>query len=270
VKETTTFWHAGDIGELELLKASYVSHTFSRHTHPGYVIAIIERGVEAYDYRGRTHFAMPGDIVLINPDTVHTGHAGVKSGWSYRVFYPSIDLLQGLAEDMAQNKGNMPYFETTVIRDPLLARDLQKLHRILERSASRLDRQSRFNATMGRLLAKHAGNPPQIMPPRHEHRALQKAVAYIHGTLCENISLEALSAHAGLSPFYLSRVFTRHMGLPPHTYRKQLRIHKAKQLLRRRMPISQVAVETGFADQSHLTRHFKQIVGVTPGQYIGL
>jgi AraC-like DNA-binding protein len=65
-------------------------------------------------------------------------------------------------------------------------------------------------------------------------------------------------------------MFTRHMGLPPHAYRKQQRIHKAKQLLRNRMPISRVAVEAGFADQSHLTRHFKQIVGVTPGQYIGL
>jgi AraC-like DNA-binding protein len=270
VKETATFWHAGDIGELELLKASYVSHTFSRHTHAGYVIAIIERGVEAYDYRGRTHFAVPGDIILINPDTVHTGHAGVKSGWSYRVFYPCIDLLQGLAEDMAQKKGDIPYFDATVIHDPLLARDMQRLHRILERSASRLDRQFWFNAVMGRLLATHAGNPPPIKPPRHEHRALQKAVAYIHDTLCENISLEALSSHAGLSPYYFSRIFTRHMGLPPHAYRKQLRIHKAKQLLRNRIPISQVAVETGFADQSHLTRHFKQIVGVTPGQYAGL
>jgi AraC-like DNA-binding protein len=270
VKESATFWHVADIGGIELLKASYVSHAFSRHTHAGYVIAIIERGVEGYDYRGRTHFAVPGDIILINPDTVHTGYAGIKSGWSYRVFYPCIDLLQGLAEDMAQKKGDMPYFDTTVISDPLLARDMLRLHRILERSLSRLDRQSWFNAVMGKLLAMHAGNPPPVRPPRLEHRALKKAVAYIHDTLCENISLEALSSHAGLSPYYFSRMFTRHMGLPPHAYRIQLRIHKAKQLLRNRMPISQVALETGFADQSHLTRHFKQVVGVTPGQYIGL
>jgi AraC-like DNA-binding protein len=66
-----------------------------------------------------------------------------------------------------------------------------------------------------------------------------------------------------------SRMFARHMGLPPHAYRKQKRIRKAKQMLIDRVPISRVAVETGFADQSHLTRHFKQVVGVTPGQYIG-
>ena len=117
MQETATFWHAGDIGDVELLKARYVSHTFSRHTHTGYVIALIESGVEAYHYRGATHFASPGDIVLINPDMVHTGHAGVKSGWTYRVFYPSIDLIKGPAEDIAQKKGDIPYFNATVIKD---------------------------------------------------------------------------------------------------------------------------------------------------------
>ena len=270
MQETATFWHAGDIGNVELLKARYVSHTFSRHTHTGYVIAIIERGVEAYHYRGATHFALPGDIVLINPDMVHTGHAGIKSGWTYRVFYPSIDLIKGLAEDMAQKKGGIPYFNATVIKDAPLARELGRLHRTLENSTSRMERQAGFNEVIGRLLLKHAGNPPRLMPLGREHWAMQKAVAYINDTIYENISLEELSTQVGLSPFHFSRVFTKHMGLPPHAYRKQLRIYKAKQLLLKRMPISQVAAETGFADQSHLTRHFKQIVGVTPGQFIGL
>jgi AraC-like DNA-binding protein len=270
MKESAKFWHAADIGELELLRATYVSHTFSRHSHVGYVIAVIERGVEAYDYRGETHHAMPGDIVLINPDTVHTGHAGVEGGWAYRVFYPAVDLLMGLAEDILQKKGAMPYFDTSVIKDPKLSRDMLNLHRILEHTSSLLERQACFNAVMGRLLLKHAASPPRILPTGHEHHALRKALTYIHDTLNENISLDDLSAQAGLSPFHFSRVFTRHMGLPPHAYRKQQRIQKAKQLLRRRMPISQVALETGFADQSHLTRHFKQIVGVTPGQYISV
>ncbi len=87
MKESATFWQAPDIGDLELLKATYVSHMFARHTHEGYVIGVIEQGVEVYDYRGATHFALPGDIVIINPDMVHTGHAGVKTGWRYRMFY---------------------------------------------------------------------------------------------------------------------------------------------------------------------------------------
>ena len=269
MKESAKFWHAADIGDLELLKANYITHTFSRHTHTGYVIGTIERGVEVYDYRGETHFALPGDIVLINPDMVHTGHAGAESGWAYRVFYPSIDLIKGLAEDIGQKAEDMPYFKATVIKDAELSRDIKALHQVLEHSASRLERQTWFNQVMSRLLLKHAGNPPRVKPLQRERKALEKAVAYIHDTLGESISLEELSTQVGLSPFYFSRIFTRQMGLPPHAYRKQLRILKAKQLLLNKLPIAQVAQETGFADQSHLTRQFKQIVGVTPGQYVG-
>jgi AraC-like DNA-binding protein len=270
MKESATFWHASDIGGLELLKATYVSHTFARHTHEGYVIGVIERGVEVYDYRGATHFAMPGDIVVINPDMVHTGHAGVEAGWTYRMFYPSVGLIKGLAENISQRSADAPYFNATVIKDPGLAQDIRALHHVLEQSSLRMERQSCFYEVMGRLLLKHAGNPPVVKPAGQEGRAVNKAVGYIHATLGENISLEQLSAHVGLSPFYFSRVFSKHMGLPPHAYRKQQRIHAAKQLLLGGMPIAEVAAETGFADQSHLTRHFKQIVGVPPGQYAGL
>jgi AraC-like DNA-binding protein len=157
-----------------------------------------------------------------------------------------------------------------VIKDPGLAQGIRNLHHVLEQSSSRLERQSCFYEVMGRLLIKYAGNPPEVRPAGQERRAVGKAADYINATLAENISLDQLSAHVGLSPFYFSRVFSKHMGLPPHAYRKQQRIHAAKQLLLGGMPIVQVAAETGFADQSHLTRHFKQIVGVTPGQYAGL
>ena len=64
------------------------------------------------------------------------------------------------------------------------------------------------------------------------------------------------------------RVFRKVLGLPPHAYLVQVRITQAKKLLASGMAIAEVAAETGFSDQSHLHRHFKRIVGVTPGQYV--
>jgi len=72
---------------------------------------------------------------------------------------------------------------------------------------------------------------------------------------------------AGLSPCHLNRVFRRALGLPPHAFQTQLRVVRAGALLRRGWPLAAVAAETGFADQSHLTRRFKTVVGVTPGAY---
>ena len=268
MKEQATFWRAADLGDLELLKATYISHTFTRHTHPGYVIGMIERGVEVFYYRGEVHAAMPGDVVVINPDEVHTGHSGDELGWTYRMFYPSIDILRQVALGIDDSAAGTPYFKQAVIKDRSLAVEIQKLHELLEASQCALERQTAFYSVMGRLLVRHAGHAPTVKRIGSEQHAVKKAVAHVHDTLAENISLDELSAHVGLSPFYFSRIFRQITGLPPHAYRKQQRVQMAKQLLRVGTPIAQVAAESGFSDQSHLTRNFKQIVGITPGQYL--
>lgn len=267
MKEHATFWHAPDIGDLELLKATYISHAFSRHTHQGYVIGMIERGAEVFYYRGETHVALPGDVVVINPDEVHTGHSGDKQGWTYRMLYPTVQTLKMVADAMADRPVEMPWFPQAVIKDRPLAVKIRQLHMLLERSTSQMERQENYYDVMGELIRTKAGNAPTTKKQGFERQAVKKARQLINDTLSENISLETISDHVGLSPFYFARIFRQHTGLPPHAYRKQQRIQMAKQLLSTQMPISQVAIATGFSDQSHLTRHFKQIVGVTPGQY---
>jgi AraC-like DNA-binding protein len=79
--------------------------------------------------------------------------------------------------------------------------------------------------------------------------------------------LSQLSALTHFSPFYLCRIFCRTVGLPPHVYLTQIRVSQAKKLLAQGKAIAQVAQEVGFSHQSHLHRHFKKIMGVTPKQY---
>ena len=73
---------------------------------------------------------------------------------------------------------------------------------------------------------------------------------------------------AGLSSFHLCRVFKAGVGLAPHAYVSQLRVRRAKQLMAEGVPIAQAAVDAGFFDQAHLSRHFKRIIGLTPGRYV--
>lgn len=268
MKEQAICWHAPDIGDLTLLSATYVEHRFSRHAHSGYVIGVIDRGVEAFDYRGSLHRAVAGQVVVINPDEVHTGHSGDRHGWSYRMLYPAAEILQALATEMAQRPVARPFFDQPVIDDPALANRLGQLHALLAQSSDRLARQDRFARVMSDLIRRHAVHqPPSAVVKRHP-AAVHKTIELIHARLADNISLDRLAREVGLSPFYLSRLFRRHTGLPPHAYQKQLRIDHARRLLRRKVPIAQVAAQIGFADQSHLTRQFKQLLGVTPGQFI--
>lgn len=90
---------------------------------------------------------------------------------------------------------------------------------------------------------------------------------YLREHFAENISLTKLAQVAGLSPFHFARVFTQEFGMPPHAFQTQLRVSHAKSLLRLGWPIAAAACEVGFADQSHLNRHFKRLVEPSPGRY---
>lgn len=267
IQERVKFWHAQDLGKLELLRATYITHSFSPHTHNGYAIGVIEAGAETFCYRGNVHIAPAGSIVVINPGEMHTGQAVDEAGWSYRMLYPEVDLVQKAALEVFGRQRDIPDFANPVIWDKELAGIIRRLHITLENSVSKLERESLFVSALAQLIARHAGGRPQLRPEARAHRAIMRAKEYLETHYTKNISLDQLAATANLSPFHFTRVFREVVGLPPHTYLTQIRIERAKTLLSQDLSIAQVAGETGFVDQSHLTRRFKRIVGVTPGQY---
>ncbi|MEM7343667.1 MAG: AraC family transcriptional regulator [Chloroflexota bacterium] len=267
-QETAKFWVAPDIGQLELLKATYIKHTFPRHTHDAYVIGIVERGVQAFYYRGANHVAPAGSIIVINPDEVHTGYAAHETGWSYRTLYPTVELMQRTANDTTNDSGLIPLFPVPIIHDPLMAKNLRQLHITLETSPSALKRESLFIETLTHFVQRHAQSRPDKTKLGAEHYAVRQIQDYLAQHYADNITVDQLARLVNLSPFYLTRIFRQATGLPPHTFLTQLRINQAKRLLATEQSIVDVAVQTGFVDQSHLTRHFKRFVGTTPGQYL--
>jgi AraC-like DNA-binding protein len=95
-----------------------------------------------------------------------------------------------------------------------------------------------------------------------------RAVADLLETrLTDPPALAELATMTGLSQFAVLRSFRAETGLPPHAYLNQLRVRQARTLLDQGITPADVAFETGFADQAHLTRHFKRVVGVPPGAY---
>lgn len=96
-------------------------------------------------------------------------------------------------------------------------------------------------------------------------KKLKQAVDYIQDNLAREISLNELANELGISRYYFCRLFKQSIGLSPHQYVIQQRVERAEQLLLQgEMSIADVAQVCGFAHQSHLTRHFKRLTGVTP------
>lgn len=267
MRERAKFWLDRELGDLELLRATYVTHSFSRHAHEGFAIGVIEAGAESFYYRGTNHTAPAGSIVVINPGEVHTGHAAEGGSWTYRMLYPDAGLLRRAASEVAGGDASIPFFGEPVIRDRDLFLLLGELHRSLELPRSRLERESRLLWGLARLITRHAESRPSPRSVGGERRAVRLARDLLEEHYAESVSLESLSEVAGLSPFHLLRVFRDEVGMPPHTYQTQVRVRNAKSLLLADVPAAQTALESGFSDQSHLSRHFKRLVGVPPGQY---
>ncbi len=97
---------------------------------------------------------------------------------------------------------------------------------------------------------------------------MRRIASYIEQNYTDNLPLSELARLAEISPYTLVNVFRREVGIPPHQYICYVRIREAKALLRSGLSLASAASEAGFFDQSHLTRHFKRLCGMTPGQYI--
>ena len=267
-RESVKYWRIPQVNGVDLLNASYVTQTFSKHTHEGYAVGVVESGALGFAYRGETLVAGPGAVNLVIPGEPHTGFSAAEEGWTYRMFYLDAALMEHVASQVADRKRSRPFFRQGVIHDRRLAKTLGELHRAMEdESRDLLEKESRLLMTLAQWIRRHAEDPPVARSIRGEHRAVWLARDYIESHFQDPVSLEEIASISHLSAFHLIRVFQREVGLSPHAYLTQVRVERARALILRGWTLASAAAETGFTDQSHLTRHFKRILGITPGQY---
>lgn len=264
--EQTRFWESPALSGVELLQARYIEQRFAPHVHEGFVFTVIEGGAQRFRHRGAEHLAPVGSMVLINPDEVHTGSKAHEQGWQYRGFYPTPVQVDGVLAELELCRDGMPSFASSVLHDASLHQVFGHLHRLLGSNNCVLEQQTAWREALLMLFQRHA-KVPQAAPPGLEPQAVRLAKELLAAQLAEPPSLDMLAAAVNLSPFHFARVFRRATGLPPHAWLKQRRLEQARALLKSGCTPLAVAVQLGFADQSHLTRQFKQAYGVAPGEY---
>jgi AraC-like DNA-binding protein len=228
----------------------------------------------------------PGQLVVLDPSAAHSGSPAEGGAWAGRLLVIELDggedgdgrAMQGAHfPDPLAGAGHVP---GTAASSPgaALARRFRALHRGMERPGSALERQGAvlsFLATLAASAPRPAGHAQRPAPPAgagpagvtRRDPAVRAAVALLHDDIRRNVTLDELAAAAGLSKYELVRRFTAGVGVPPHAYQVALRVSLARRLLERAQPPAVVAAEAGFADQSHLARHFTRRVGLTPAQY---
>jgi AraC-like DNA-binding protein len=259
VEDVAHYWRHPAVSGVDLMRARFTRHGFARHTHETFALGVVRAGTEDLSVGGVRHVVSAGGVVLLNPDVVHTGGPVDDIGWAYRVFYPTVDAVA------AATGCRDPWFTRPVVDDPAAAAVLGQAH-VASRSADRLASETLLTTALSLLWQRYGGGR-RAAAPAGGARGAAAVREVLHARLVDPPSLGELAALVGTSRYALLRAFRARYGLPPHAYLNQLRVRRARALLDDGMPAAAVAVAVGFADQSHLSRHFRRLVGLAPGRY---
>ncbi len=210
-----------------------------------------------------------GSISIIPPGEVHapSQQTAVDAPASFMMAYMHETVIGDLVSELSARTRGTPSFGLGVIaNDTRLSHLFARAHRS-SFDAEPLVRDGEWLGFLTRLVMRHADSGSRTPRSHREPRAVGTALAFLRGHARDRITLTELASIASITPVRLCRAFARHLGLPPHAYQLRMRIDEAKQLLLKGYSVADVAAVTGFADQSHLGRHFKRIVGAAPSAY---
>ncbi|WP_306393776.1 AraC family transcriptional regulator [Telluria beijingensis] len=252
-----------------LVQADFSDHAFERHAHDCFVVGATGHGVQRFRCKGRQYDSLAGDLVLFNPEDDHDGRPGTADGFGYTSWYVPTELMtDSVAPDGGPARSR--YFARPHVSDPRLAARFKLLSAGLAPvRGERLRTESSMRAFLGTLLQRHAERPLAAAsdPADAGAAALARAREYLRTCYADDLTVSDLAAASGLSRAHLTRAFSARYHISPHVYLNAVRIMEAQARIRRGMPLAMVALECGFADQSHLSRRFKGSVGVTPSAW---
>jgi AraC-like DNA-binding protein len=241
--------------------------TYGIEPRGDYVFGVVEEGAMR-SRRGRERrLVEAGQLVAWDPSGPHSGTGVDGRPWTSRLMVVEVGSLLDLVADRDRDPLVEVEFPQPVLSDPELVSDFRRLHIALERPTTRLEREERLAEWLAAVIDRGGTHRLTVGRAHRDERALRLALDYLRDHGGRNVGLDELAAAAGIGKFRLVRLFRDRTGLPPHSLQLAHRIRTARRLLEAGRPIAEVAAATGFADQSHLHRHFQRSLGLTPGQY---
>lgn len=265
----TEIWRAPLSFHLELLHGKYTRERFPSHAHPTPMIGVVYAGAMQFLSKGEQAMGYTGRLMLVNPDVIHSEAVAHHDGWHGWGYYLSDTLWRSLSDEL-DSIDRLVVFNQRIAEDPALSQQLHALAYQLHPDTpphDQLTSETEVYTTLLTVLQRYGDSASPVRYYAQEPQAVERIREYLHAHYDEPVTLADLAGLVYLSPYHMVRVFRQSVGTPPHAYLTQLRVQRAAALLRQGFTAAYAAAAVGFADQSHLTRHFKAIVGIPPGKY---
>lgn len=252
--------------KIEAYRFEGIMQKFPNHFHDYYVIGFIEKGQRYLLCKNQEYIINPGDITIFNPRDTHTCEQADGKTLDYRCINIQPDIMRQTVFEIT-GREYLPSFTQAVLYHSELAASLRELHLRISEEETDFKKDELFLFLIEQLIQEYSDTAPVhfVQEPASE---IKTVCDYLESNYTKTITLDGLSALAGLSKYHFLRSFTKQKGISPYSYLETIRIGNAKKLLEQGIPPIEVAFQTGFSDQSHFSKFFKKLIGLTPRQYM--
>ena len=240
------------------------------HFHRYYEIGFIEIGNRLITCQSVQYKAASGDIVIFNPADNHSCQAQADEYLDYRCIHIPTSLLCNILDIYCDTNTYLHFSSPVIYGNKALLTLLKDLHQMILDGRCGIEKEEQLVLFLHELVNR--SYPERSVPKTATaiSDAIETVCNFIQTQFLSDISLEMMCEISGFSKYYFIRSFTQLKGVSPYCYISALRINHAKELLKTKQPLSDIALQLGYSHQSHFSNAFKRVVGMTPKQYADL
>ncbi len=232
---------------------------FEKHYHDTYTIGITYDGLLKLNKANNTANYLKHSCRVNNPGEIHYG---VSKEWSHINFYPKVELLSKIYEEIFFEK-RVPLFKEHIINDRILFLKLHNFFLSIYQDKDELQTESLLIEALSYLILNYTSYTKGKIEFCGDKKMIKNSIEYIKNNIDKNITLDELSAVSNLSKYHFLRIFKKELGITPHHFIINEKINYANFLIQKGISLSEASFSAGFSDQSHFTRNFKKFYGQT-------
>lgn len=245
---------------LERLQAWFQGYAYDWHRHDTYAVGVTLEGIQTFDCHRTTYHSLPGGVMVIHPDERHNGRAGSAIGFRYCMMYIEPSRIR-----QALDLRTLPFVPAVVFDDRALSQTILAAFRSFPEPLPELESDAVI-ARVADYLVRRSDTKPALRKLTVSKRLMEVVRAFLDAEFRRAVASEELETLAKVNRYSIAHHFRLYFGTSPYRYLMMRRLAEARRLIIQGRPIVTVAIDLGFADQSHLTRSFQQMFGLPPGR----
>jgi len=249
-------------GDFEIKKCNNSIHSSKAHFHNEISVGLVEKGCSKTEVCGKTYEITANTFLIIPSSMTHKCSPYNYRQWNFRMLYINKNWINTVF-----NCDNFEVEFSYMKIDEEMVKSMVRLFVDFENGIINIENESKLLSYISLLIDIENKDYSKNMIMKFDSNKINLIRKYLDQNYLDNIMLSDLEKISGISKYCLIRKFEKDYGLPPHKYITNLRINHAKELLKSGSDFADIALESGFYDQSHFTKYFKEYTGVTPLKY---